>query len=169
VAVRSSGGGGRLARVDAGANQAVTRLSLRHPPTGLAIAPDGGTVWVATARDRSIRRVETRAGGAVARIRLPQAPDQAVFGDDHVWVTSREGDAVLRVDADTSEVEMSIRVDNDPSGIDFGADLVWVTNARDGTLSTINPQTNQVGTKRLGFRPAAVAVDQRAVWVALAP
>jgi YVTN family beta-propeller protein len=169
VAVRTPGGGGRLARVDAGTNQAVTRLRLRHPPTGLAITPDGRTVWVATAGDQSIRRVDTGAGGAVGRIRLGKAPDQAAFGGDDVWVTSRAGDAVLRVDADTSEVETSIRVGDGPSGIAFGADRVWVTNARDGTLSTIDPQTNDVGTKRLGFRPAAVAVDQRAVWVALAP
>jgi YVTN family beta-propeller protein len=45
---------------------------------------------------------------------------------------------------------------------------VWVANSRDGTVSTIDPHTNEVGTLRLGFRPAAVAVDRRAVWVALA-
>ena len=51
-----------------------------------------------------------------------------------------------------------------------GADRVWVANSRDGTVSAIDPQTNLVGTRRLGFRPAAVAVvaDQPAVWVALA-
>jgi YVTN family beta-propeller protein len=42
------------------------------------------------------------------------------------------------------------------------------TNSRDGTVSIIDPQTNEVGTRRLGFRPAAVAVEQPAVWVALA-
>jgi len=44
---------------------------------------------------------------------------------------------------------------------------VWVANGQDGTVSTIDPQSNEVGTLHLGFRPAAVAVDQRAVWVAL--
>jgi YVTN family beta-propeller protein len=127
VAVRTPGGGGRLARVDAGTNQAVTRLRLRHPPTGLVITPDGRTVWVATAGDQSIRRVDTGAGGAVGRIRLGQAPDQMTFGGDDVWVTSSTGDAVLRVDADTSQVKPSIRVGNGPSGIAFGADRVWVT------------------------------------------
>jgi hypothetical protein len=37
------------------------------------------------------------------------------------------------------------------------------------SMSSIDPQANEVGTKRLGFRPAAVAVDQRAVWVARPP
>jgi YVTN family beta-propeller protein len=49
-----------------------------------------------------------------------------------------------------------------------GADRVWVANSRDGTVSMIDPQTNEVGTQRLGFRPTAVAVEERAVWVTLA-
>jgi YVTN family beta-propeller protein len=86
-------------------------------------------------------------------------------------VTSTKGDAVMRIDANTSEVKTPpIRVGNGPSRIDFGADRVWVANSQDGTLSTIDPQTNEVATRRLGFRPAAVAVvaEQRAAWVALA-
>ena len=43
-----------------------------------------------------------------------------------------------------------------------------MANGQDGTVSTIDPQTNDVLTLHLGFRPVAVAVDQRAVWVALA-
>ena len=44
-----------------------------------------------------------------------------------------------------------------------------MANSQDGTVSTIDPQTNEVGTLRLGFRPAAVAVvASAAVWVALA-
>jgi YVTN family beta-propeller protein len=74
----------------------------------------------------------------------------------------------MRVNADTSKVEQSIRVGNGPTGIGFGADRVWVANSQDGTVSTIDPQTGEIGTLRLGFRPVAVAVDQRAVWVALA-
>ena len=56
---------------------------------------------------------------------------------------------------------------NGPRGIAFGADRVWVANGQDGTVSTIDPQTNEVRILRLGFRPVALAVDQRAVWVTL--
>jgi len=61
-------------------------------------------------------------------------------------------------------------VGNGPSGIAYGADRVWVANSRDGTVSAIDPRTREVATRRLGFRPAAVAVvaEQRAVWGALA-
>ena len=75
---------------------------------------------------------------------------------------------MLRIDPTTLRAQPPIRVGNGPGGIAFGADRVWVANADDGTVSTIDPQSNQVGTTRLGFRPAAVAVEQRAVWVALA-
>ena len=161
--------GGLVARIDAGANQVGQTIPLRHPPTGLAITPDGDRLWVATAADRTVHRIDTGAGEVVRRIELPEAPDQAVYGDGAVWVTSTTGDAVLRIDADTSKVGTPpIRVGDGPSGIAFGADRVWVANSRDGTVSTIDPQTNEVGTRRLGFRPTAVAVEERAVWVALA-
>jgi YVTN family beta-propeller protein len=59
-------------------------------------------------------------------------------------------------------------VGNGPTGIAFGADRVWVANSQDGTVSVIDPESDRVGTRQLGFRPAAVAVEQRAVWVTLA-
>jgi YVTN family beta-propeller protein len=169
VAAQTQSGGGLVARIDAGTNQVGHTISLRHPPTGLAITPDGDRLWVVTAADRTVHRIDTGAGRVVEGIELPQAPDQADYGDGAVWVTSTTGDAVLRIDADTSKVGTPpIRVGNGPSGIAFGADRVWVANSRDGTVSTIDPQTNEVGTQRLGFRPTAVAVEERAVWVALA-
>jgi YVTN family beta-propeller protein len=171
VAGRTQSGGGLVVRIDAGANQVGETISLRHPPTGLAITPDGERVWVATAADRAVHRIDTGASRVDKRIELPETPDQAAYGNDAVWMTSTKGDAVMRIDADTSRVKKPlIRVGNGPSGIAFGADRVWVTNSEDGTVSTIDPQTNEVGTRRLGFRPAAVAVvaEQRAVWVALA-
>ena len=170
VAGRTQSGGGLVARIDTGANQVVGQtIPLRHPPTGLAITPDGQTVWVATAADKAVHRIDTAADGVVKQIDLPEAPDQAAYGDGAVWVTSTKGNAVMRIDANTSKVKTPpIRVGNGPSGIDFGGDRVWVANSQDGTVSTIDPQTSEVGTLRLGFRPTAVAVEERAVWVALA-
>jgi YVTN family beta-propeller protein len=169
VAAGTERGEGRLVRIDAGTNQLGRSVSLPHAPTGLAITPDGRTVWVATPEDQAIYRIDTRPGGAVRPIKLPLAPDQVAVGDGAVWVTSSKGDAVLRIDPVTSRVVETIRVGNGPSGIAFGAGRVWVANAEDGTVSAIDPQSNQVGTRHLGFRPAAVAaVDQGAVWVALA-
>jgi DNA-binding beta-propeller fold protein YncE len=169
VAARTQSGGGLVARIDAGANQVDDTIPLDHPATGLAITPDGGTVWVATPADRAVHRIDTGAGHVVERIDLPEAPDQAAYGDGAVWVTSTTGNAVMRIDVDDSKWER-IPVGNGPSGIAFGADRVWVANSKDGTVSAIDPQTNDVGTRRLGFRPAAVAVaaEQRAVWVTLA-
>jgi YVTN family beta-propeller protein len=165
VAGRTDSGGGLVARINAGTNQVGQTARLPYAPTGLATTRDGQTVWVATAGDRTLRRVNTRVGGKDWRIELPHSPGQ--FGDGAVWVTSSEDDAVMRINASSHAIQ-TIPVGNGPSGIAFGADRVWVTNGQDGTISVIDPETNEVGTRQLGFRPAAVAVDQRAVWVALA-
>jgi DNA-binding beta-propeller fold protein YncE len=168
VVGRTQNGGGLLARIDVRASEVDPTIPLPHPPTGMAVTRDGRTAWVATAADQAIHRIDTRTGRVVERIQLPHPPDQAVLGADAVWVTSSEGDAVMRIDpAATSEPKV-IRVGNGPTGIAFGADAVWVANGQDGTVSRIDPETNDVGTLHLGSRPAAVAVVQGAVWVALA-
>jgi DNA-binding beta-propeller fold protein YncE len=167
VAARTERGGGLLARIDTGTNQVVPAARFRHPPTGLAITPDGGTVWVATPADRAVHRIDTDTLRVDKPIELPQAPDQVAFGDGAVWATTTSGDAVLRINA-ASHAIRTIRVGNGPTGIAFGGERVWVANSQDGTVSSIDPQTNEVGTWHLGFRPTAVAVEQRAVWVALA-
>ena len=140
-----------MARIDAGANQVGETIPLRHPPTGLAITPDGRTVWVATAADRTVHRIETTTGGGVDPIDLPETPTRRAYGDGAVWVTSTTGNAALRIIADTSKVNSQpIPVGNSPTGIAFVADRVWVANSKDGTVRH-RPGTNEVGTRRLGF------------------
>jgi YVTN family beta-propeller protein len=167
VAAGIESGGGLLARIDAGSNQVAQRIKVRHAPTGLAITPDGRTVWLATPDDRAIYRIDTRTSNA-RRAELPLVPDQVAFGGGAVWVTSSESDAVLRINPTTSTVQATIRVGKGPGGIAFGAGRVWVANRQDGTVSAIDPQSNEEGTLHLGFRPVAVAAEQGAVWVALA-
>jgi YVTN family beta-propeller protein len=160
--------GGLLARIDALTNEVDETARLPHPPTGLAITRDGRTAWVTTAADQSVYRVDTSAREVPERIDLPHRPDQVVFGADAVWVTSSENDVIMRVDAAGDAVDETIPVGNGPTGIAFGEDRVWVANSQDGTVSRIDTETNEVGTVHLGFRPAAVAVERGAVWVALA-
>jgi YVTN family beta-propeller protein len=169
VVGRTRNGGGLLARIDARTNQVDRRIPLRHAPSGLAVTTDGGTIWIATTKDRTLRSYDTRTGDLGEPVKLRRAPDQVALGDGAVWVTSSSSDTVLRINPATSKAK-EIRVGNGPSGIAVGADRVWVANGQDGTVSAIDPQTNQVATRRLGFRPAAVTAvaEQRAVWVALA-
>jgi YVTN family beta-propeller protein len=169
VAARTRSGGGLLARIDAESNQVVRSIPVPQAPSGLTVTPDGRTIWLATGSKRAILRIDIDARTSdTKRIELKLAADQVAFGEGAVWVTSRRSDAVLRVNPATSRVQPPISVGNGPTGIAVGAGQVWVANADDGTVSTIDPQSNEVGTMRLGFRPEAVAVDQGAVWVALA-
>ena len=42
---------------------------------------------------------------------------------------------------------------NGPTGIAFGADRVWVARSQEGTVSTIDPQTDEAGTRPPFRRP----------------
>jgi YVTN family beta-propeller protein len=171
MAAETRSGGGLLARIDARTNRVGPRIPLRQVPSGLAVAADGGTVWTVT-KDRTLRSFDTRTGDRGEPVRLGLVPDQVAVGDGAVWVTSSRRDTVVRVDPAAAKAKQiqEIRVGNGPGGIAFGVDRVWVANGLDGAVSAIDPQTGEVATRRLGFRPAAVAVvaEQRAVWVALA-
>jgi YVTN family beta-propeller protein len=168
IAGRTGSGGGLLARIDARTNRVNQTFPVPHAPSGLAVTTDGGTVWVVTPQDRTLRSFDTRTRDPGEPVKLGRAPDQVAVGEGAVWVTSSSSDTVLRVDPATAKPK-EIRVGNGPSGIAYGAERVWVANSRDGTVSAIDPRTSEVATRRLGFRPAAVAVaEQRAVWVALA-
>jgi YVTN family beta-propeller protein len=80
VAARTQSGGGLLARIDALTSQVRPTVRLPYPPTGLAITPDGRTIWVATAADKAIHRIDSGTGRVVKRIELPQAPTRRHTG-----------------------------------------------------------------------------------------
>jgi YVTN family beta-propeller protein len=167
VACQLDGSRGALVRVDVATGEVVRKVQVGRAPTGLAVAPDGGTVWVTSHAERTIQGIDARTGAVRERVELPLVPDQIAVGEGAVWVTSSGAHAVLRIDPATHRFQ-TVRVGNGPSGIAVGVGRVWVASAEDGTVSSIDPQTNEVGTVRLGFRPTAVAVDQDAVWVTLA-
>jgi hypothetical protein len=159
--------GGLMARVDALANQVDLRVRPPHPPSGLAVTRDGRTAWVATAGDRAIRRVAARAGRVAERVELSHAPDQVAFGADAVWVTSSKDDAVMRVDAASDEVR------GDPGGQRADRDRVRRGPGLGGEQPGRHrlqdrPRDERRRHRAPWFRPAAVAVEQGAVWVALA-
>jgi hypothetical protein len=60
VAARTASGG-VLARIDPTSNQVDRRpITLPHAPTGLAVTPDAGTVWLTTGGDQTLRRSTPR-------------------------------------------------------------------------------------------------------------
>ena len=143
-------------------------VRLRHPPTGLAVTRDGRTVWVATAADKAIRRIDTRAGRVVERIELPARPRpggvrrRRRLGDQQ---RGRRGHAGRR--GQRRGPGRSRWATGPPGSRSARTGCGWRT-ARTARSPSIDPETHDVGTLHLGFRPAAVAVVEGAVWVALA-
>lgn len=112
-------------------------------------------------------RIDTGTNQVSRKVRLRHAPTGLTVTPDArtVWVATGSDRVLHRVDASAGRGTGQVKL---PSGIAFGAERVWVANGQDGTVSSIDPQSNVVGTWHLGYRPAAVTVEQRAVWVALA-
>ena len=142
-------------------------LPTGHPdPSGMALAPDGKTLWVACTGNDELVAADVTAGRLVARVHLGEAtaPHGVAVSPDGrtVFVSLRGVDRVVAVDADSLEVRSSVAVGRSPCGIALdaaGALLVVTESASDSVLlldaATLRPWLHLAA----GHEPYAVAIS----------
>lgn len=135
-AVWSLGGGrgdidppipGTLARIapDTGSVTASSEIGVR--PRDLAVAQ--GAVWVVSAGERAVFRVDPATVQATDRIPVPGVPTQIAVGPAEVWVLDIADGILFRIDTKGRRITRSINVGSDPVAVAAGAGSVFV--ARD--------------------------------------
>ena len=170
----------RLSSAITASQTAVTSITVGSAPSGVAVSPDGSSVWVANSGNGSgntISRINTSTNLVTDTITVGSAPVGVAVSPDgsSVWVTNENDDTVSRVSATAPyAVTNTITVGALPLFLAVSPDgsSVWVTNrgSNDGTtVSRINTSTNLVtDTITVGSAPVGVAVspDGSSVWVA---
>ena len=96
------------------------------------------TVWVTSAQERSVTRIDAVSGRVVDRIPTGALGRGIAVGGGSVWVTDESSRSVVRIDARRGRVVQTVSVGNGPTGIAFGDGSVWVANSLDGTVSRID-------------------------------
>ena len=133
-------------------------------PAGIAYGH--AALWVTNEGDRTVSRVDPRAGRVVQAVDVGAAPNAVAVTGDDVWVVNGGDGTVSRVNARTNRVVQTIKVGNLPSAIAGAAGGVWVANTADDTVQRIDPRTGSAGRPvDVGGRPAGVAVADGTVWV----
>ena len=134
-------------------------------PLGLAISPDGLTVWVTNRDDGTISLVDpvTLAGqGTLIAGRIPVAVAFTRDGQKALVVVT--GESAVAVFGATSRARLqAIAVAGYPSAIavSTSSDRAFITSARDGVVQQLDTQTMQlIGSVIVGREPMGVA------WVA---
>ena len=88
--------GGTVRRVDLPTGRASAPIAVG--PTPLAVAVDGGDVYVLCRGDRTLVRVDAGTGRVRARTHLSADPTALALDPRHVWIAAAEQDEVIRID-----------------------------------------------------------------------
>lgn len=157
--------GGHLLRLDANTGRVVERITTGNNP--LALASDGGVLWVSDILDNTVSRVD-RTGAVTAKANVGRGPTGIALGLGSVWVSDSADDDVKRVDPNTASVVTTIPVGLGPTAIAVGSGAVWVANRYDGTISRIDPHSNKVTkTITVGGSPVGLAFARGSLWASV--
>ena len=118
------GGLGQILRIDAD-DQTRKAIPVGSLPSGVAVG--FGAVWVASANDDTVWRVNAAIGRVDDVVHVGDRPDGVGVAAGSVWVANHHAGTVSRIDPRTNKVVATVRTGYFPLGITGGADGVWVT------------------------------------------
>jgi DNA-binding beta-propeller fold protein YncE len=143
-------------------------IEVGRGPLRVAVGTDA--VWVTSAADGTLSRIDPKAGEALE----PPLPvgvgvSGVAVGEGSVWVSSPRTGKVLRVDPDRRRT-VKIPVGGRPGAIVVGGGRVWVADGAGGGIAAINPRGDRVFRRGILPRanPLRLAVGAGAVWVSSA-
>jgi serine/threonine-protein kinase len=160
--------------IDTATGTVTATLPVPDGPGGIAVAPDGARVYVATFSS-TITVIDPTAGTAVgsfpvrgggSSVALAVSPDGR-----RIYTTTDERDTVTVLDAGTGETVATVRVGDEPVGVAFSPDgrRAYVPNYFSDTVSVIDTATPAVvATVPVGAVPSgavAVTPDGRFAYV----
>jgi YVTN family beta-propeller protein len=149
--------------IDTATDTVIDTFIAGNSPSGVAVSPDGATVYVTNGFDYTLSVIDTDTNVVSVNIDVRSPEGVAVSPDGTtVYVANLIEDTVSVIDTATDTVSTAIPVGQGPWGVDAtpnGAS-VYVANRDDDTVSLINPATDTVtATILVGDRPFGLAVD----------
>jgi DNA-binding beta-propeller fold protein YncE len=116
------------------------------PGSPVAIAADGGSLWVSNGAAGSVSRIDAAGRRVVGTIQTGgQLGGLAVSGSS-LWVSDFGGGEVLRLDLAQGTVAARIDVGGRPTGIAVDGGAVWVANL-DGYVTRLDAGTDGIAAR----------------------
>jgi DNA-binding SARP family transcriptional activator/streptogramin lyase len=159
-----------LVKIDPKTNKVVDVIRVGRLPVATALA--GDFVWVVNNGDSTLTRVDTGSGHAQTVGGLNNPTGITADDNGNVWVTTGTYESVIRVNGKTLRPDIKLPLRHNAFLPAVGAGSLWVTEpphnlGEHGTLARINLATTKLERRyAVGIFPVAVAVGERAVWVA---
>ena len=142
--------GGTVSVIDVDAEQRIATWQLDgcERPHGIAMSPDGASVWVTCEDTRSVLALDAATGDAVRRIELGrEGPHMMRFNSDGRWlaVACVEAGGVALVDVSDAHVRW-VPTGAGAEGLEFAPDdaTLWVLNGADDAVSIVDAAAGEV-------------------------
>lgn len=150
--------------IDLVSNTVVGTASVGVQPFGVAISPDGATLFATNFTSSTLTVINTATLARITELFVGANPVGVTFSPDGsvAYVANQGGNSVSVVNSATLIEETQIPVGSNPIWVAFTPDgrFAYVTNQVDFTVSVINTSTRRVtATIVVGAYPTAVAIS----------
>jgi streptogramin lyase/predicted Ser/Thr protein kinase len=142
-------------------------IAVADPPLRLAVGPR--TVWVTSARDGTLSRIDSASRELIAKTRLGRGISGVAIGAGSVWVSNPRTGTVLRADS-TGQVIARIPIGGRPGALAFAGGRLWVADDAGAGIAAIDGETNRLVERGIAPQaaPLRLAAGAGAVWVSSA-
>jgi len=153
--------------IDLANNHLIATLTTSTQPMGVAVAPDGNTVYVTNRGSDTVTVIDATTNTIRATVSLTanSNPRGVVFRPDglfaYVALQGTSSVAVIDTSTDTVSTTIALTSNSDPYGVAITPDGTkgYITNTLTGEVSVIDTATNTVtGTVTVGNFPYSVAI-----------
>ena len=144
-------------------------MTVGNYPLGVAVTPDGSTVYVTNSNDGTVSVINTTNNTAYPNINIGNYLGGYPWGvavtpdGTKIYVTNYDSNTASIINTSTNSIIATIYGLNSPYGVAVTPDrsTVYVTNSGSNTASVINTSTNSIITMvPVGSRPYGVSVTQ---------
>jgi len=164
-------GGDGISVIDPARGELVASIKTGAKPHGVAIAPDGKTVYVSNEGDGTLCFIDPEKKAVVDRIALGQLKFAAEGKDAHglavtpdgreLWISTQTGDDVTILNVSDHKTVGRVSVGRDPNWLGFTPDgqRAVVSNTGSNEVSIIDAKNRRVvATVKVGPAPKRLAV-----------
>jgi class 3 adenylate cyclase/ABC-type branched-subunit amino acid transport system substrate-binding protein/tRNA A-37 threonylcarbamoyl transferase component Bud32 len=117
-----------VVRIDPRSNRLTARITI--PSRDLSdIAVGADSVWVSSAEDGTVWRVEPGPPVRQRTVPVSRGVDKLAFGEGAVWVVNPVRGTLSRIDPSTNLVSRTIEIQGTPRDVAVGEERIWVSNA----------------------------------------
>lgn len=134
TAIDSSGGG----------DSKITQIAVGKEPEGIALSPDGKTLWIGHRKEGLVTVIDTATSKVIETLTAGKIPLRMSYSPNgkQIWVINPNEGALIIFDAATRKETAQVAFDGAPVGIVFALDgkRVYVTDLKNNKVVAIDAQ-----------------------------